>query len=174
VVVRFATRVKVRRDEGGSEMGQAARDLPHPRHSTTGSAERPPQDLDAPILRFKLADEIALVRQDVEFKQNGHSAKVLVKDGETRLVLIAIEAGAHVPDYQVEHRVAIEALTGQVNVVTPTQSIALSAGELVSLGAEIAHRIEAREDSAVLLTFAWNESERSSQSHHGFRTNLES
>lgn len=151
-----ATLMNVPGDEGGTPMSHPAKDLPHPRHWTTGSPERPPQHLDAPVLNYQLADDIAEVRHDEEYKKYGHSAKVLVKDGELRLVLIAIQAGARVPDYQVSHRVAIEALEGRVDVVTPNRSIPLSAGSLVSLAAEIVHHLEAREDSAVLLTIPWH------------------
>jgi len=65
----------------------------HPPGETTGTGERPPQRMTAPVLAFDLAHEVARLHEQTAWRQGDRNAKTLVKEADFRVVLIALRAG---------------------------------------------------------------------------------
>ncbi len=79
-----------------SDQQRGAQDLSsigHPPGETTGTDERAPQRLAAPMLAFDLAHEVARLHEQTAWRQGDRNAKTLVKEADFRVVLIAPRAG---------------------------------------------------------------------------------
>ncbi len=122
---------------------------------TTGTEERPPQNLGGSVLTFDLDEEIAQLHREESWRRDDQNAKTLVKDGDVRIMLIALKAGARLPEHHLPARIAIQTLAGQLHVVMSDQTTTLKAGSLVTLEGGLVHAVEAIEESAFLLTIAW-------------------
>jgi quercetin dioxygenase-like cupin family protein len=67
-----------------------------------------------------------------------------------------MKANAQMSQHQAEGRISIQQLSGKILVRLPHQEeVTLKGGELLVLDGSVLHEIEAREESAFLLTISW-------------------
>ena len=137
----------------------------HPPGVTTGSPERPAQRLDAPWLAFDLAAEIEQLHNERSWATAGHDAKTLVKEADLRLVLIALKAGGRLAQHETAGRAVIHLLQGQLRVRPSDLVKELMPGDLLAMERDVAHEVEAVDDSAFLLTVAMTGKEEDRDSH---------
>lgn len=127
-----------------------------PPGETTGTSERAPQRLASPVLAFDLAHEVAqLLHEEVGWRQGDRNAKTLVKEADFRVVLIALRAGGRMEEHRAAGRISVQTIAGHVRLHTPGAIVDLPVGRLVSLERDVPHDVEALEESAFLLTIAW-------------------
>lgn len=143
-------------------MDNTQRSIPHPPGETTGTGERPPQRLAGSLLAFDLAREVALLHEEGAWQQGDRNAKTLVKEPDFRIVLVALRAGARMDEHRAAGRISIQTLVGQLRLQAPGHTVDLPVGRLVSLERDLPHTVEAREESAFLLTIAWPSEHESS------------
>jgi quercetin dioxygenase-like cupin family protein len=127
----------------------------HPPGETTGTSERAPQRMAAPVLAFDLAHEMAQLHEETAWRQGDRNAKTLVKEPDFRIVLIALRAGARMEEHRAAGRISVQTLAGHVRLHTAGTNVDLPVGRLVSLERDVPHDVEAVEESAFLLTIAW-------------------
>ena len=108
----------------------------------------------APLLEFDLASEVERLRNEPEWS-SGQNAKTLVKYDDLRVVLIALRAGARIPNHETAGRISIHTVQGHVRVRAQDQLRDLPMGTVLALDQGLPHDVEALEDSAILLTIAW-------------------
>ena len=87
----------------------------------------------------------------VEFK-NSFNPKVLINEPSHRLMLISMREGHTVPEHSAPGKVTIHALQGHVTFFERETAFDLHAGEIVSMEPGARHRLEAHEDSVLLVT----------------------
>jgi quercetin dioxygenase-like cupin family protein len=115
-----------------------------------------------------LAGELASLREHKPWRA-GLFSKLLFKAGDLRLVLIAMEIGARMKEHHADGTVSIHALQGTLCVHVHEDARDLHAGHILTLAAGIKHDVEAREDSAFLLTISWPNSDKlQSLPHRGY------
>jgi quercetin dioxygenase-like cupin family protein len=115
-----------------------------------------------------VASELAGARERKPWKSGLHS-KLLLKADDMRLVLIAMESGAKIKEHHADGTVSIHALEGALRIHVQAQAHDLHAGQILTLAPGIRHDVEAREDSALLLTISWPSSEKlESMPHRGY------
>ncbi len=136
-------------------MGIEHRSEPHPPGETTGTSERPPQRMASPVLAFDLAHEVAQLHEQTAWRQGDRNAKTLVKEADFRVVLIALRAGARMEEHRAAGRISVQTLVGHLRLQTAGSNVNLPIGRLVSLERDVPHEVEALEESAFLLTIAW-------------------
>jgi quercetin dioxygenase-like cupin family protein len=101
--------------------------------------------------------------------QSGLYSKLLFKADDLRLVLIAMETGARMKDHHADGTVSIHALQGMLCIHLTERAHDLHAGQILTLAPGIRHDVEAREDSAFLLTISWPSGEKlQSLQHRGY------
>jgi quercetin dioxygenase-like cupin family protein len=101
--------------------------------------------------------------------QSGLYSKLLFKADDLRLVLIAMETGARMKDHHADGTVSIHALQGMLCIHLAERSHDLYKGQILTLAPGIGHDVEAREDSAFLLTISWPSGEKlQSLQHRGY------
>jgi quercetin dioxygenase-like cupin family protein len=122
---------------------------------TSGSPQRPPQNLSGPVSAFDLDEEITRLRDEDAWQHSGRNAKTLTKEQNLRVVLTVLRKDARVEKHQTTGPVTVQTVSGQVRLLLPDQTVDLPAGHLLVLAPGIAHDVQAVEDSAFLLTIGW-------------------
>jgi quercetin dioxygenase-like cupin family protein len=113
-----------------------------------------PQSMAGPYLEFNLAGEIDQLHGETAWS-TGQNAKTLVKYDDFRVVLTVLRAQARIPGHHTEGRISIQTVRGHILVRAEGRTFDLSVGTLVAFDRDVTHDVEAREDSAFLLTIAW-------------------
>ncbi|HWO72779.1 MAG TPA: cupin domain-containing protein [Dehalococcoidia bacterium] len=90
----------------------------------------------------------------------GHAAKTLVKEGPLRVVILGMKQGARLREHRAEGPASIHVLSGEVTVTNGGGETHVRSGNALVFGADIAHSLEAKQDSAILLTIAWPQGQR--------------
>jgi quercetin dioxygenase-like cupin family protein len=120
-----------------------------------GDAARPGLHLADPLLALDISAELARLRDEETWQRTGRHARTLVKDADLRVVLIALGAGMRMEEHHAPGRITIQTIVGRLTLRAAGQTVDLPVGHLLTLGPAIPHDVEAREESAFLLTIAW-------------------
>jgi quercetin dioxygenase-like cupin family protein len=122
------------------------------------------------IAQFDLPKEMA----DSERKKpwpSGIYAKTLFKKHDLRIVLISMQNTAQMKEHHADGTLSIQVLKGQLRVSVNGKPHDLPAGALFTLGPSIRHDVEAKGDSAFLLTISWPTAEElAAMKHRGYGT----
>lgn len=114
------------------------------------------QSMVGTYLEFNLEGEISQLHAERAWS-TGQNSKTLVKYDDFRVVLTALRAGARIPGHHTEGRISIQTVRGHIEVRADGRTFTLRAGALLALDRDVPHDVEAREDSAFLLTIAWHQ-----------------
>jgi uncharacterized protein (DUF2249 family)/mannose-6-phosphate isomerase-like protein (cupin superfamily) len=100
--------------------------------------------------KYNLADMI-------EYDNSKINPKILINEPGYRLVLMSMRAGQSTPEHTMPGRmVTAYALRGYITFYSESTPCELHAGEVVSIEASAPHRVEAHEDSALLVLATGN------------------
>jgi len=127
----------------------------YPAGQTHGSPERPMHEVARAANTFDLAAEVERLHSEESWRQGSRNAKTLVKEPELRIVLIALRQGGRMEEHRAPGRISIQTLTGRLRLRVRDQTVDLPAGHVLALDPDIAHDVEALDESAFLLTIAW-------------------
>ncbi|HVA89204.1 MAG TPA: cupin domain-containing protein [Chloroflexota bacterium] len=127
----------------------------HAGGQTHGSPERPMHQVARSRLSFDLGAELESLRTEKGWQQGTRHAKTLVKEPDFRLVLISIRQNGRMEEHRAPGRISIHTLTGRLRLQVLGEAIDLTAGQILVLDPDVAHDVEALEESAFLLTIAW-------------------
>jgi len=116
---------------------------------------RPGRHLADPLQALDLAEELVQLRDEETWRRAGRHARTLVKDADLRVGLIALRAGMRMEEHHAPGRITIQTLVGRLALRVADQTVELPVGHILTLGPAIPHDVEAREESAFLLTIAW-------------------
>lgn len=113
----------------------------------TSNAHDLPSTLD-------LSSEVKAMQAAKPWPQ-GRSSKTLVKTDDIRVVLIALEAGATLPEHHADGGLTVQVLRGSLQMNADGKKFNLRAGQIVALPASLKHDVSALESSEFLLTISW-------------------
>ena len=103
--------------------------------------------------------------------QMGHTARVLFKKADFRMVLISMEKGSILKEHHADGTISVQVLKGSIRFTAQEEAHTLGINSAVALGATIKHKVEALEDSAFLLTIAWPSADKlQTMQHSGYGT----
>lgn len=91
------------------------------------------------------------LQQLIEFDEARFLPKVIHSQPGFRLVLLNLRAGQNAPEHSTSDRVAVYALSGHITFYENQSPADLRAGEMVTIEAGAPHRLEAHEDSSLLV-----------------------
>jgi len=93
----------------------------------------------------------------IEYDNSKINPKILINEPGYRMVLMSIRAGQSTSEHTMPGRmVTVYALRGYITFYAERTACELHAGELVSVEARTPHRVEAHEDSALLVLATGN------------------
>lgn len=87
----------------------------------------------------------------IEFDDEKFSPKVLMEEPGYRMVLLNMRAGQLVPEHASKGMITVQAILGHITLFAGPFPDELYAGEIICLESGVPHRIEAIEDSALLV-----------------------
>jgi len=106
------------------------------------------------VLTANIASEIKRLKDGPEWASGDRHAVSLVKDDALNLMLMVLKAGASLHEHHTKGPIAIGVISGSVRFSIGDDQRVVSGGELVALDRGIPHRLEALEESAVILIAA--------------------
>lgn len=112
----------------------------------------PRQRFEGPARAFAL-DEVFQELAAEPFRDiDGHHQITLFKDGHTTLIAFLFAAQGYLPEHRTEGIVTIQVLAGHLQLATGDGDFELRGGGLLVLRPGLAHSVEAKAPSRMLLT----------------------
>jgi quercetin dioxygenase-like cupin family protein len=112
--------------------------------------------LSKTVLQLDLFKEIrSLQKEEAWLQATGPSSKTLVKHPDLRIVLLAMKKNMVMKEHSTAARISVQTLIGHIRLRLPDRTVELPQGHLLVLDQCVRHDVEAEEDSAFLLTMAW-------------------
>jgi uncharacterized protein (DUF2249 family) len=96
------------------------------------------------------------VQDLIEFNEMKFSSKTVISQPGYRLVLLNLRAGQSVPEHAAKEMVTIYAISGHITFYEKQVPADLRAGEVLWIDGGVPHRLEAHEDSSLLVVRAGN------------------
>jgi quercetin dioxygenase-like cupin family protein len=125
------------------------------RAMTEATRRRPhTSSMASPFLEFDLTSEVDRLHRESTWN-TGQNARTLIKYDDLRVVLMALKAGARIPEHKANGRISVQVLSGHVRLNALGRAFDLLPGSLLALDERAPHDLEALEESAILLTIAW-------------------
>lgn len=87
----------------------------------------------------------------IEFDSRRFNPKVLINDPGYRMVLLSLKAGQSVPEHATSGKVTVYVIRGHIAFYEQDIPHEMREGEVIGIAAGIKHRVDAREDSALLV-----------------------
>ncbi|HJU11805.1 MAG TPA: cupin domain-containing protein [Candidatus Binataceae bacterium] len=106
------------------------------------------------MLSFKIMDEAVRLKSKPEWSSATRMSVSLVKDDALNILLMVLKKGAQLPEHRTKGPIALQVVSGLIRFTAGGKHAELSSGSIVALDREIAHEVEALEESVVLLTTA--------------------
>lgn len=110
-------------------------------------------DLTAEHLQIDLGEALTDLDAGARESQD-RSAVTLVKEGGLNVVLARLRAGGSMAEHAAPGAATVQVLSGHVRIDVGDEKLDVPAGRLVAFDAKVRHKVEAIEDSTLLLTLA--------------------
>ncbi|MBV8055255.1 MAG: hypothetical protein JOZ29_15080 [Deltaproteobacteria bacterium] len=105
------------------------------------------------IITISVADEIARLKSTSEWESKERQAISLIKDEPLNILLMVLKKGARLHEHRTKGPIAVQVVSGSIRFSAGAERI-ISAGEIVGLDRNVAHSVEALEESAIILVSA--------------------
>jgi uncharacterized protein (DUF2249 family)/mannose-6-phosphate isomerase-like protein (cupin superfamily) len=96
------------------------------------------------------------VRELIEYSDAKPFPKVLINRPGYRMLLMSMRSGQKIPEHATKEMVTVYAVSGYITFYAGAEGCDLRAGEVICVDANLPHRLEAHEDSALLVIAAGN------------------
>ena len=116
---------------------------------------RPSRVLDASLLAFDLQAELGRLRGEEAWQRERRNAITLMKGPRLRVVLVAMQAGAQMHTPHADGPLSVLPLSGRIALRAAGQRQEAVGGHLLTLEHAVEFAIEAVEESAFVLTLAF-------------------
>lgn len=104
---------------------------------------------------FDLETVAQELRTEEPYRREGQTARTLIRTPDLRMVVVAVEAGKTISEHHAKVTACLQTLSGHLRVQLPDLGVDLPQGQLLVLGAGLAHDVHAKSDSTFLLTLGW-------------------
>ena len=108
--------------------------------------------IDAPYVFTDIPTFIKQLKGEDAWEKNDRNGITVFKTNHLTLVVTVLHKGARLEENEIDGLVTIQVIEGTVTVTTPDGDFDLHEKQLVNLHHCQQHSIEAREDSALLIT----------------------
>ena len=105
------------------------------------------------MVTISVADEIVRLKSTPEWESGIRHAVSLIKNAALNILLMVLKKGARLHEHRTKSPVAVHVVSGSIRFSAGAERI-ISAGEMVGIDQNVAHSVEAMEESAILLVTA--------------------
>ena len=102
------------------------------------------------MLTLSLASEIVRVKSTPDWQSRDRHAVSLIKDATLNILLMVLKKGARLHEHRTKGPIAVQVVSGSIRFSAGGQCV-VSAGEMLGLDRDVAHSVEALEESAIIL-----------------------
>jgi len=106
------------------------------------------------MITVKIADEIARLKGAAKWRSGDRHATSLVKDAALNVLLMVLKKGAHLHEHRTKGPITVQVVSGSIRFSVGADQRVISAGDMVGLDREVAHSLEALQESALILVTA--------------------
>lgn len=104
------------------------------------------------VQSLRLGEEVEHLSRAEALRRRGRNARVVLQTGELRVLLVALGAGATMPEHSVPGGALVQVLSGKVVLRSGERVWLLEAGRLLSLAPGFPHSVETTEGCVILVT----------------------
>jgi quercetin dioxygenase-like cupin family protein len=104
---------------------------------------------------FELLTVARELRSDERYVREGQSARTLIRTPDLRILVIALQRGKTISEHHASATASVQTLSGHIRLRLRDRCVDVTAGQLLALGAGLAHDVYAETDSTFLLTLGW-------------------
>lgn len=115
---------------------------------------RTPAPTGSPVLEFSIEEHIKKLKLERNW-QAGRNSETIVKYPDFRVILTVLRAGSRLSEHHADGPISVHVVQGHIQMDANGRAVDLPAGSVLALGRAVLHDVEAKEDSAFLLTIAW-------------------
>lgn len=101
---------------------------------------------------FNLEQEIQQMLGEHQGNSTDRHTKVLAKTESYRILLVSLKKNAQIHEHQVEGRLFLQTLQGEIQIGYGNEKTLLPHGHLITLPPKQTHNVSATQDSVFLLT----------------------
>jgi quercetin dioxygenase-like cupin family protein len=105
------------------------------------------------MITISVADEIVRLKSTSEWESEDRHAVSLMKDAALNILLMVLKKGVRLHEHRTKGPIAVQVVSGSIRFSAGAERI-ISAGEMVGLDRNVAHSVEALEESAIILATA--------------------
>lgn len=106
------------------------------------------------MVTITIASEIEGLKSGPEWMSGDRHAVSLVKDDALNVLLMVLKKGARLHEHHTKGPIAVQVLSGSIRFTGGDEHRSISSGMIVALDRNIAHSVEALEESALILITA--------------------
>ncbi|MGE5498490.1 MAG: cupin domain-containing protein [Syntrophothermus sp.] len=110
------------------------------------------KNINAALLYFELNEEIEKLRSEPGWEKKDRHSITLQKDENLRVVLMALHKGTIWKDHKADGAISVLVISGKIIFSVGDEKTTLEKNGLVVLDKPIIHRVEALEETNLLLT----------------------
>ncbi len=142
--------------EGKRTTSSAAQTRDNGVPTVAGSDTREARRLAGAVMTFDIDQELSRLRQEGDYGINGRNARTLAKEDDLRVVLVAAKEGIEVGDGEADGALSLQVIQGHGRFVSGSLEDRLGEGQMVLVASGEPWSFKADEDSAFLLTLAYD------------------
>lgn len=104
---------------------------------------------------FDLAAVARELRAEEPYLREGQTARTLIRTPDLRIVVVALKTGKTISEHHASVTASVQTLSGHIRLQLPERTVDVPEGQLLVMGAGLAHDVHAETDSTFLLTLGW-------------------
>lgn len=104
---------------------------------------------------FDLAAVARELRAEEPYLREGQTARTLIRTADLRIVVVALKSGKTISEHHASVTASVQTLSGHIRLQLPERTVDVPEGQLLVMGAGLAHDVYAETDSTFLLTLGW-------------------
>ncbi len=138
-------------DEGGCAMYRQ-----RPGSDDPSSGQRPGSDrsLSGPVQGFDLDEELALLREEKEWREGRRNSITLRKGGGLSVVLLVMKAGDKLEEHAAPGPISLMIREGRIRFTAEGETVEAGPERALTCDAGVRHSVEALSDAVCLLNLA--------------------
>jgi quercetin dioxygenase-like cupin family protein len=105
------------------------------------------------MITISFTEEIARLKNAPEWESGDRHAASLIKDAPLSILLMVLKQGARLHEHRTKGPIALLVVSGSIRFSAGAERV-IPAGEMVGLNRNVAHSVEALEESAIILITA--------------------
>ncbi len=112
---------------------------------------------DASLVQIDIPLYTSLLKSEKNWKEGDRNAITVFKSGGMSILLIAMHKGATITNHSASAMLSVQVIEGLIEVISENTTAIISTGQMLAIHKHLEHRINAIEETFILLTLCISE-----------------